>query len=243
MKKSSKSLEEISLWYRYKTDIWNTKTPQANTTHNIMRTLRSIYFPEGLIYVSTPITSGKNLYLCQLKDRGLKKDKFIKNVIDHNYLKGYELVEEFKMRMGCPILFPADLIPAHQKWDQKHFMALWLSIIAEKATMIVMNKTWEYANGSAEEFVHVMQLRLGIPTHRDLVFFNTKEDEREARKRMREISVLDHNGDRISLNRGYRKIQKAVIWIKSNGFKAKRLETCLELLEKTEDMIREEFYQ
>lgn len=238
MEKSSESLEDMSLWYRYKTAVWNTKTSQADTIHNIMRTMRSIYFPQGLIYVSTPITSGKSRYLYQLENPDLEKKKLIEAVIDCNYRKGYEFVEEFKKRMEQPILFPADLVPAHQEWEQEHFMALWLGIIAEKAKILVMNEFW-----SVEEFVHVMQLRLGIPIHRDLAFFNTKEDEREARERVRSILVLDHNGDKMSLNRGYPKVHKAVGWINSKGFKTERLEACLELLEKTEEMIGEQFYQ
>jgi hypothetical protein len=227
-------LEEISLWYRYKTAIWNAGTPQANTVHNIMRVLRSIHFPDGLVYISTPITSGKVLY---------EKGNQTKEMVCQNYSRGWKFFEKLKKRMKEPILFPADLIPIHQEWEQDHFMALWLSIISEKTTKVAMNNFWEYANGSVEEFVHVVQLRLGIPNHKKLIFFNTKENEQEERKRMKNISVEDCEGKPMSLSEGYEKIQKALIWIKKQGFESERIAKSLKLLEKTKEMLDGGFYQ
>lgn len=235
IKKGGKmKLEEISLWYRYKTAIWNARTPQANTVHNIMRVLRSIHFPDGLVYISTPITSGKVSH---------ERDKQTREMIYQNYSRGWKFFERLKKRMKEPILFPADLVPIHQEWEQDHFMALWLSIISEKTTKVAMNNFWEYANGSVEEFVHIMQLRLGIPSHKKLLFFNTKEKEQEERKRMRNISVEDYKGKSMSLCEGYEKIQKALIWTRKHGLESPRIERSLNLLEKTKEMLDCGFYQ
>ena len=159
---TDKTLESISLWYKYKIKVWLEKSEQTAVVHNIMRVLRAIHNSGNLAYVSVPITSGIFLYNLRLERPLMKKEVQVKMAIEHNYRTGWDLVDEIRNRRDCPILYPADLIPVHQEWEQAHFQALWLSIIAEKCTELHMSEGWEYSNGGSEEFVHVWQLKLGL---------------------------------------------------------------------------------
>ena len=236
-------LESQSLWYKYKTKVWVEETPQTSTVHNIMQTLRSIHNVNPLAYISVPITSGKIYYELKLKYPEKGNTELIKEVIDHNYHLGWKMINAIIKRNKCSVLYPADLTPAHQKWEQEHFQALWLSIIAEKCTELHLCKGWEFSNGGVEEFTHVMQLRLGVPQHPQLIFLNTKENEKKSRKRMRSIKTYDHAGKEISLQDGLVAVERSLSWLKENGFISEKLENCQQILMWTKEKIKEGFYQ
>lgn len=233
------SLEANSLWYQYKTRVWLAETPETAAIHNTMRTLRSIRNSGRLAYISVPITSGKYLYDLKLANKPVN----IQDVISYNYQMGWDLVNSVVARRNIPVLYPAELVAARQKWKDEHYQALWLSIIAEKCTELHMCNGWAFSNGGAEEFVHVMQLRLGLPMHKNVAFYNTKGSEQLERMRMLGIAVYDHLGNALSIEDGIDSIQKARSWIAGHGFDAPRLKTCVDLLAWTKKKISESFYQ
>lgn len=237
------SLESLSLWYSYKTSVWPTETTETTVVHNIMRMLRSIHNVNRLAYISVPITSGRFLYELQQRQPAMEKAERMKLVIDYNYRLGHGLVTQVAKRRGCAVIYPADLIPVHQKWEQRHFQALWLSIIAEMSTELHLSDGWEYSNGGVEEFTHVMQLRLGLPRHPDLLFFNSKGNEKNERERMRTIEVFDHHGRTISLEDGLQAIDQSISWLTDNGFLSEKLNKCAWLLRQTQMMLEKGFYQ
>ncbi len=242
-------LEEKSLWYKYKTEVWPQKSEQSITIHNTMRVLRSITNVSDLRYMSVPITSGWFYYNLLLEyseqEREEKKSELMRSAIQHNYRLAWDFWETLSKRTGSPVLNPAFLFPVDQRWTQDHFQALWLSIIGEMCSYHDMYDKWEYSNGGAEEFTHTCQLKLGLPKcdFLDSPFFNTKEGEEKSRERMRNINVFDHNGDVLSLNDGYKKIEGVLPWVEDRGFSTDRLKKCLELLEWTGTMIEKGFYQ
>jgi hypothetical protein len=252
-KEKPKTLEDISLWYKYKTEVWPKDSPQSITVHNIMRVLRSMHNTQDLAYISTPITSSKAFYerlwlklgnFPWSQETRKKVEKEIReDLMDDNYVVGYDFEQKLEKRIGYPIIFPADLIPARQEWEQVHFQALWLSIISEKATEVHMNKGWEYSNGCCEEFVHAMQLRLGLPEGSGLFFYNTKETEENNRERMRNIRTHDFQGRNISIDGGLRAMEKSSKWIKTTGSKAEKIDRCRKLLAETGELIEQGFYQ
>lgn len=221
------ALQEQSLWASYKRAVWNQSNELSATIHNAMRVLRAIHNSGELAYTSVPITSGRYLY-----EQSLAGKLDIEEVMAHNYFVGWQFVEELIQRLPHPILYPADLTPINQQWEQAHFQALWLSIIAEKATELHMADGWEYSNGGCEEFTHVMQLRLGPPeAEGELIFYNTKEDETAERRRMQNIRVFNQKGERLELETGIGLIQGALSWLRHHGFTAPKIEHCLELLQ------------
>ena len=237
------SLESKSLWYKYKTEVWLQNTPEAIAIHNIMRFLRSIHNTKNLAYISTPITSSKWFYERLRENPELNPEKLLKETIDNNYSSGCSFLKSLIERTDKQIIYPADMVPIGQDWEQTHFQALWLSMISEKCSELHMNKDWEYSNGGSEELTHVVQLRLGIPKHKDILFYNTKGNEATERERMRNIQVYDCEGKSISLSDSINSLDKSLSWIKEGNFKPKRLENCRELLEWTGDMIEKGFYQ
>lgn len=236
--------EVESLWYLYKSQVWDTETEPANTVHNIMRVLRSIRGFDRLAYVSVPITSGRHLYDLKLTTPRAAGRDLLDLAITHNYLEGWKFAESLTGRLSYPVLFPADLTPAHQDWEQIHFQALWLSIIAEKCTEVRMSKDWQFSNGGCEEFTHTMQLKLGIPrSEGKLIFLNTKGNEATERERMRSIRVYDHTGNELTPLDGISLMHNSLAWITDHGFQAPKIARCLELLEKTSTLIAQGFYQ
>ncbi len=236
-------LEEHSLWYRYKTQVWPEQTEQAITAHNIMRVVRGIHYPTGMAYVSAPITSGKTKYEQFLTNPTLFPHQVMERVINTNYTKSYTFFKEVEQRSDSPIIFPSDFGPIDQTWEQPHFQALWLGIIAEKASVLHMIDEWEYSNGCVEELVHAFQLRLGLPKHNSLAFYNTKGNEQDERERMREIAVLDHRGNEMTPEDGIDLIEEAATWIGDNGFDARRAIENRSLLAWTNEQINLGFYQ
>ncbi len=238
------SLESQSLWYRYKAEVWPQESPQAATVHNIMRTLRALRNVRKLAYVSVPITSGKYLYDLKDQYRGATETpNLVEMAIAHNYQQGWKFVETLSKRLSFPILYPADLTPIHQEWEQTHFQALWLSIIGEMCTELHMTEGWEYSNGGSEEFTHVIQLQLGIPQHQQLVFFNTKESEEANRLRMKSIRIYDHVGRELTLDDGIDMVGRAVCELVARGFSVPKLEHCVRTLCAARGMLASGFYQ
>jgi hypothetical protein len=265
-------LEEKSLWYKYKFQVWPENNAQAFAVHNIMRTLRTIYNLKELGYISVPITSGKKLFdelgklpvsserLNFLTGPASTADKIgvdsrfkkiINDVISDNFREGSKLCRELEKRLTKPFLYPAYFYPRGDKWSQDHFQALWLTLISELCTELHMSENWQYSSGASEEFTHVFQLKLGIPRGGVSVkgqddcspFYNTKMTEEESRERMKNIAVFDHEGKPLSLEDGIKKINEVLPWIEDRGFNTMRLENARNLLIWTGDMIAKGYYQ
>ena len=235
-------LEKHSLWYKYKTKVWGEDSPQSAVVHNAMRILRSIQNIGDIAYASAPVTTGKKYYE-KLFSHKMLKSEALEKAIEENYMDGYLFVRNLIERLDIPVINPGDLAPTRQEWEQDHFMALWLSIIAEKCTEHHMSDEWEYSIGCAQEFVHTYQLRLGMPRHKHIPFWNTKEHKESEKERMRNIQVYDAQGNPISLKDGYEAIKEALGYIHEHDYHAPTLVRCLELLDWTGDMIEKGFYQ
>lgn len=238
-------LESKSLWYKYKTRVWLEKSEQTAVVHNIMRVLRAVYYTGNWAYVSVPVTSGRFLYELMLTRPLMSDEARLQTAIQHNYHAGWEFVESLKKSLSYPITYPADMVPVLQQWEQAHFQALWLSIIGEQCTELRMSKGWEYSNGASEELTHAFQLKLGLPRHKELVFYNTKETEENERERMRNIKIYDHLGRPVTLNDGVVAIESALSWLKEHRLesKAKTLENSRQLLDWTGNMLEKGYYQ
>lgn len=238
-------LELHSLWCKYKKAVWGRQTPESATIHNTMRALRSIRHGGPLAYISVPITSGKKYYELLLDAPEMDKKLLMQEVIGHNYRLGWIQAEKVANRRKCSVLYPADLVPARQKWQQEDFQALWLSIIAEFCTEMHMCDGWNFSNGGIEELIHVFQLKLGEPHSGSLSspFYNTKGDHEKELDRMRNIAVFDHEGHPITMEDAHRGILAAQLWLAGHGFSTAHHVRCLEILEWTRMKLENGFYQ
>jgi len=249
---SDDSLESKSLWFKYKSAVWplesqDSKDERSVGVHNILRIVRSIRSEEGLAYASSPVTTGKVMYNLQRKYEVYRGPLFNRVILEPamtlNYANAVEFVQSLEKIVTKPIIFPADMTPAWQEWEQAHFQALWLSIISEKCSEVYMSKDWEYSNGASEEFTHAMQLKLGRPKSDKLIFYNTKEDFDKSLDRMKNIKVYDYSGKPLSIDDGIIALEKSIGEIKGWKFNAPKLENCLNLLYWTKNKLDEGFYQ
>lgn len=233
-------LEKISLWYKYKEQVW----PSANrpdlqddelldekqkTIHNMVRLFRCISSP-GLAYLCCPVSSGKELYErlvgCRPEDVAEIKKEFMFD----NHSRSLRFLADLESRASVPILYPGNYEPAWQKWEQPHFQALWLDIIAEKVTEMHVADDWEYSTGASEEFTHAFQLRLGLPESRERVYERRVEGQ---------IDIYDSAGNELDISDGLMRMGAAIKYIKGLGFDAKRLVHCKNVLVKTQRLIEQ----
>ncbi len=256
-------LEDVSLWRKYKEAAWPTEfSPDdeenlwpdvAETIHNIMRIVRCINAKE-LGYISCPITSGKLYYDLLRENNGFFPSQVRTAAMARNFELHNAHFKKWRESIDIPLLFPASFKPAWQRWEQEDFQALWLTIIAEKATRLYMSEGWQYSTGASEEFTHAYQLRLGMPRSGTHFFYNTLESSVKELERMRSIAVLDHEGNELSLEKGLGLIDDAVEYITGlpgpeygrpvNGpFYPARLIECRDVLARTGEMIDAGFYQ
>lgn len=147
-------LEEISLWYRYEAGICGDESYLVDTIHDLPNVLRCVTnFPDLLAYVSMPFSSGKRLYDRILQtgedSRGLRD-----SVIKENYQYTLEFVSVLRKNLPYPVVFPGNFMPIDLQWEQKHFMALWLGIIAERVSELRMMPDWEFSNGCSEDLLN-----------------------------------------------------------------------------------------
>lgn len=230
-------LEDISLWYKYKEQVW----PSANrpdlrdeelldetqkTIHNMVRLFRCISSP-GLAYLSCPVSSGKDLYDRLVGCRPEDATEIKKAFMFHNHARSLQFLADLEGRVSVPILYPGNYEPAWQKWEQPHFQALWLELISEKATEMHMADDWQYSTGASEELTHAFQLRLGLPRSNRLVY---------ERKVDGPVKVYDSIGDEMGISESLAKIREAVAYVRRKGFNVERLVHCRNVLAKTERM-------
>lgn len=242
------TLENISLWHKYKTACWpttkKTEDPEEKglseverTIHNAMRLVRSFYTP-SLGYINCPISSGKAMYDMIEEEPLLRHmpQELQSRTINENFVRGYTHFDELK-KTGKNLLFPALFSPAHQRWEQPEFQALWLNIIAEKVTTLYPVDDWEYSTGAAEEFTHAYQLKLGAPKSKNHEFRGREEDL----ERWNQLNVIDARGEEISLEQGLAMIDQAIVYIKERYAIPERLINCRNVLEQTGELLTKGF--
>ncbi|RMD58649.1 DUF4406 domain-containing protein [Candidatus Woesearchaeota archaeon] len=168
-----------------------------------------------MAYTPMSVTSGRVLYE-ELEKTGLKsreeyeeklgKRAFYDNVIRVNSERGINFAQELAKRIDIPVLCPAKLISSG--FSEEMYMALWLQVVSRKAAELHMMPDWEYSNGAAEEYTR------GI----------------RRQKEGYDIRIYDNQGYEIPIDRGCRLITRALKEINSRGYKAPRLEKCIESL-------------
>lgn len=187
----------------------------------VMSAFRSLL--SSIAYVSMPITSGKRLYDV-LDQHGVKSREELdaidpeilhREVIDPNVQEGNQFSQAVTQRSGYPVLVPGIFESKGQRWEEREYMALWLTVLEGKAKEIHLITNWEYSNGGVEEFVRGTEMRAGL---------SQIEDNSD-------VKVLDNQANPISLNAGAKMIFDALVDLRGRGFEAPRLEIALRKLE------------
>jgi hypothetical protein len=114
------------------------------------------YGGRRLIYLSTPITTGRRYYDCLRDvDRNLSSEQFRemhrKFVIDPNIAAARLVRERLAARLNEPVIDPTAIDYPH--WNQNDYKVLWARVIECLCRAVALVDGWEYSNGCAFEFL------------------------------------------------------------------------------------------
>lgn len=172
---------------------------------------------ENIVFISTPITTGKRLY-DYMEEKGLTPgnvhddyEAFIKAVVQPNIDENIAWAAKWRGRTKGVVIAPSEFEASRAKgvaWSQDTYMTMWLSIIDQNVTKQVLQPGWAYSDGAAEEYLHVTCMQAGLRPRSD-------------------IRTVDTQGRDVSLARGIRIIADAFMDLREKGMKTERLATTL----------------
>lgn len=143
---------------------------------------------KNVTYVSVPITSGPRLYDF-IDRRGYKSveeakshpGKFFKEVVEPNLEQGVEGSHYWIEKLHGTVIAPAEFEGRLRRqwgtidWGQDDFMGMWVPLIDEKVTNMVMLNGWEYSNGSGEEYLQATLMQMGRRPRSDITIQDGEE--------------------------------------------------------------------
>jgi hypothetical protein len=183
---------------------------------------------ENLVYVSVPITSGPRLYEYMHKmgfktpDEAKKDhDEFFKHVVQPNLADGVRESEAWTHKINGAVVAPAEFEKRLRgkevlEWGQDDFMGMWIPLIDEKITDMVMLNGWEYSNGSGEEYLQAVLMQMG-------------------RRPRNNMDIVDQKGDVLPLDKGIEMVANAYKHVTSLGLKPRNMAETLSLLLEAEE--------
>lgn len=123
------------------------------------------------IYVSAPITTGKN-YLEWMRVGGRNLDPKLPEVplsrevfvTLKNIEQAIQLVKIVRKKYTQPVIDPT-VLEKIDDWSQSDYHHFWISVIKELVSTIVFAEGWEYSNGSTLEYICGLECGLTLLTH------------------------------------------------------------------------------
>lgn len=181
-----------------------------------------------IAYISIPITSGKRLY-DYMDKQGFKTqdeakadhDAFFKHVVEPNLADGVKTSNAWAEKIDGTVVAPAEFEKKLRgqnaiTWGQDAFMGMWIPLIEEKITHMVMVDGWEYSNGSGEEYLQAVLMQLGCG----------KRDN---------IKILDNDGQTLPLDKGITLLAHAFMDVHGRGLKPHNMAETLAILLEAEE--------
>lgn len=178
-------------------------------------------------YISVPITSGRRLYDYMDKN-GFKTpaeamadhDAFFEHVVKPNLAAGIAASETWDRKIDGIVLAPAEFEKRLRgnnivNWGQDDFMGMWIRLIDEKITHMVMSDGWEYSNGAGEEYLQAALMQMGRGTRSD-------------------IKIVDVEGNDLTLGQGIALMAKAFIDVNKRGLRPRNMAETIGILLETE---------
>jgi hypothetical protein len=174
-------------------------------------------------YISVPITSGPRLY-DYMTEKGFrtpeeaKKDHaaFFEHVVEPNLEQGVKGSDAWARKIDGAVIAPAEFEGRLRRqgaidWGQDDFMGMWIPLVDEKVTHMIMLDGWQYSNGSGEEYLQAVLMQMG-------------------RAKRSNIEILDEKGQAIPLDKGIGLIAEAFKNIHSRGLVPRNMAETLALL-------------
>lgn len=188
---------------------------------------------QNLAYVSIPITSGRRLY-DYMEEKGFRTVEeakadhiaFFKNVMTPNFAAGLEVSNAWAEKLNGAVIAPVEFekhLRSHEaiNWGQDDFMGMWVPLIKEKITQMVMIDGWEYSNGSGEEYLQAALMQMG----------------RDGRSN---ITITDMRGAPMPLDKGIELLADAFINVTERGIKARNMAETLAIVLEAEQRFNTE---
>lgn len=186
-----------------------------------------------LAYISIPITSGRRLY-DYMEQNGFttaaeaKADHaaFFKNVVSPNFDAGLSASNTWAEKLDGAVIAPVEFekhlrTHDHIDWGQDDFMGMWIPLIDQKITQMVMIDGWEFSNGSGEEYLQAALMQMG-------------------RAKRSDIEITDVRGKPLPLDAGIKLLADGFIELTEKGIKARNMAETLALVLEAEDRFHRE---
>lgn len=190
---------------------------------------------KNVSYISVPITSGPRLYDYMTKygfttpeEAKADHDLFFREVVEPNLDQGVEGSHYWVEKLHGTVIAPAEFEGRLRRqwgvidWGQDDFMGMWVPMIDEKVTNMVMLNGWEYSNGSGEEYLQAVLMQMG-------------------RRPRGDITIMDgEEGRPIHLDEGVALMANAFKDVLARGIKPDNMAQTLGILLKAEERFYEE---
>ena len=165
-------------------DLTNEHKLQAQFALAAFATLKA----KNVTYVSVPITSGPRLYdfmdKYKYKTAAEAKDhpkKFFNEVVEPNLEQGVAGSAYWVEKLHGTVIAPAEFEGRLRRqwgtidWAQDDFMGMWVPLIDEKVTNMVMLDGWQYSNGSGEEYLQATLMQMARRPRSDITIMDGEE--------------------------------------------------------------------
>lgn len=115
----------------------------------------------GLVYVATPITTGRSVLESLAGGRSVSETDRA-HARANNHAKAKLVADAVRRRLPTTLVVnPAEFEAATGDWAQENFYALWADVITRFARRIVVVEGWEFSKGARLEVQ--LALDCGIP--------------------------------------------------------------------------------
>ncbi len=156
--------------------------------------------PGDSIYLSTPITTGRN-HLSTL-ERGEPADSAAHDAeryaaIEGNRSRARSVAVRLRESGHQVVIDPTGLVDV-PGWAQDDYHALWIAVIEAYARVVVFVDDWQYSVGCTKEFDAAVRLGLPLRDQR-LAPLTYRQGMRMLDEAEREVGALPGHGARLSL--------------------------------------------
>lgn len=144
-------------------------TRNKEAIDNIIYTLKSLFYGNDMVYVSTPINTGKRyIDLLSSVDENLDSLEFeklrAKIVVEPNILNAKEIVDDIRKSSNKIIIDPTTLENDILQWSQEEFYYFWDKVIEVLIKQIIFLDGWEYSLGCCYELLSAIEHNVEIYT-------------------------------------------------------------------------------
>ncbi len=144
-----------------------------NEIHQLVTDLSSIYDEKSAVYISAPITTGKDFIHWYKKNLSIHEDQDKYSELHRTEImeKNSKLIMKFISNLRqvevCSIIEPASL--AVDKWSQADYLYYWELVIARYVKKIIFLNGWTYSRGCVYEYYIGLENKLVLVDQNNII--------------------------------------------------------------------------